>query len=54
VAREFSKARTSAPGEWSGPEKGAVRTIIRMQVRAVGAAIAALVQHEHVERRNVT
>ena len=45
--------RALQPGELIGTEEIAVGAVGGLQVRTVGAAIAALVQHEHVEMRAV-
>ena len=52
VAREFNSPRFNQP-ELRRPEKMAFGSIRGLLVRAVGAAIAALVQHEHIEMRTV-
>ena len=45
--------RALQPGELIGPDEIAVGPVSGLQVRTVGAAIAALVQHEDVEMRAV-
>jgi len=45
--------RALQPQQLLGPEKIAVRAVGGLQVRAIGAAIATLIQHEDVEMRPI-